>query len=109
MSKLFKISIAIFASMFVMLSMASAQQYGNPYGNDSNSLKLYAPNGEFRGNLNDNRYDPNSVSTPYGTYGSKYSPKSLNNPYATIPSATTPSANIPRTSRNTRRSRTYPR
>jgi hypothetical protein len=106
MSKFFKISIAIFASMVVMLSMASAQQYGNPYGNDSNSNKVYAPNGEFRGNLNDNRYDPNSVSNPYGTYGSKYSSKSLNNPYATTPSATTPRANTPRT---TRRSRTYPR
>ena len=65
--------------------------------------------GEFRGNLNDNPYDPNSVSNPYGTYGSPYSSKSLNNPYATTPSATTPRANIPRTSRNTRRSRTYPR
>jgi hypothetical protein len=33
------------------------------------------------GNLNLNPYDPNSISNPYGQYGSPYSPKSVNNPY----------------------------
>ncbi len=33
------------------------------------------------GNLNSNRYDPNSVSNPYGRYGSPYSPDSVNNPF----------------------------
>lgn len=30
-----------------------------------------------------NRYDPNSVTNPYGPYGSPYSNKSATNPYAT--------------------------
>ena len=33
------------------------------------------------GRLSDNPYDPESVSNPYGRYGSKYSPDSINNPY----------------------------
>ena len=37
--------------------------------------------GEYLGSFNANRYDPNSVSNPYGQYGSQYSPKSINNPY----------------------------
>ncbi len=37
--------------------------------------------GEYIGNFNDNQYDPNSVSNPYGQYGSEYSSKSINNPY----------------------------
>ena len=54
-------------------------------------------NGKFLGNLNNNPYDINSVSNPYGRYsspspdsiknpygiyGSPYSPKSPNNSYA---------------------------
>jgi hypothetical protein len=37
--------------------------------------------GKFLGNLSSNQYDPDSVSNPYGQYGSKYSPDSVNNPY----------------------------
>jgi len=37
--------------------------------------------GEYLGNLNSNPYDPNSVSNPYGKYGSPYSEDSVNNPY----------------------------
>lgn len=33
--------------------------------------KLYDSEGNFRGNLNGNKYDPDSVSNPYGRYGSK--------------------------------------
>jgi hypothetical protein len=61
------------------------KRYGNPYGNDSNSYRLYSPDGSFHGNLNDNRYDRNSVSNPYGRYGSRYSPDSINNPYRIEP------------------------
>lgn len=43
--------------------------------------KLYDSQGNYRGNLNGNRYDPNSISNPYGRYGSKYSSESLNNQY----------------------------
>ena len=57
------------------------QTFTNPYGNDSNSPKLYDSQGNFRGNLNGNRYDPNSIANPYGKYGSRYSQDSINNPY----------------------------
>jgi hypothetical protein len=45
------------------------------------SPRIYAPDGTYLGNLNSNRYDPDSVSNPYGQYGSRYSPNSINNPY----------------------------
>ena len=45
------------------------------------SPRLYAPDGTYLGNLNNNPYDPNSVSNPYGQYGSPYSANSINNPY----------------------------
>lgn len=37
------------------------------------------------GNLNANPYDQNSVSNPYGEFGSPCSQDSINNPYATNP------------------------
>jgi hypothetical protein len=37
--------------------------------------------GKYLGNLSANQYDPNSVSNPYGRYGSEYSADSINNPY----------------------------
>ena len=33
------------------------------------------------GRLSANRYDPDSISNPYGRYGSRYSPDSINNPH----------------------------
>jgi hypothetical protein len=45
------------------------------------SLQLFSQDGTYLGNLNDNRYDPNSVSNPYGRYGNRFSPDSINNPY----------------------------
>lgn len=38
--------------------------------------------GKYLGNLSNNPYDPDSVSNPYGRYGSRYSPDSINNPYS---------------------------
>ena len=59
---------------------------------------LYGPNGEYLGELNNNRYDPNSVANPYGQYGSPYSPTSVNNPYGQYGSPYSPtSANNPYT------------
>jgi hypothetical protein len=52
------------------------------FRNSSNSPKIIDQNGNYRGNLNNNQYDPNSISNPYGRYGSPYSPDSINNPYA---------------------------
>ena len=42
---------------------------------------LYDSSGNYRGKLSSNPYDPDSVSNPYGRYGSEYSPDSINNPY----------------------------
>ena len=55
--------------------------FNNPYGTSADSPKLYDSQGSFRGNMNANPYDPNSIANPYGQYGSKYSPDSVNNPY----------------------------
>jgi hypothetical protein len=61
---------------------------GSPYSNESannpyatNAPKLYDQNGNYRGRLSANKYDPDSTSNPYGRYGSQYSPDSPNNPY----------------------------
>lgn len=48
-------------------------QYGGP--------ALYDSQGQYRGRLNNNRYDSESISNPYGRYGSQYSSESINNPY----------------------------
>src|SRR5216683_4559 len=42
---------------------------------------LFDQQGQYRGNLSSNPYDPNSTSNPYGRYGSQFSPDSINNPY----------------------------
>jgi hypothetical protein len=50
------------------------------------STQVYADNlvdpktGKYLGKLNANRYDADSVSNPYGRYGSRYSTDSVNNP-----------------------------
>ena len=41
----------------------------------------FLPAVTYIGNYNANQYDLNSVSNPYGTYGSQYSSESINNPY----------------------------
>ncbi len=48
---------------------------------DADSPKIYSPQGQYLGNLNQNEFDPNSVANPYGRYGSEFSPDSVNNPY----------------------------
>ena len=62
--------------------------YGSPYSNSSatnpyttNAPKIYDKQGNYRGRLSKNPYDPESVSNPYGRYGSPYSSDSINNPY----------------------------
>ncbi len=66
-----KTNIAI---SFLTLALASSAALADP-------PQLYSRDGKYLGNLNSNRYDPNSVSNPYGRYGSKYSSDSINNPY----------------------------
>jgi hypothetical protein len=45
---------------------------------------------EKLGNLSSNPYDPDSVSNPYGQFGSPYSPNSINNPYGAYGSPYSP-------------------
>ena len=63
-------------------------QYGSPHSSKSvtnpyatNTPKLYDSQGNYRGKLSSNKYDPDSVSNPHGRYGSKYSSESINNPF----------------------------
>jgi hypothetical protein len=60
-------------------SRYSNKSWTNPYATDA--PKLYDSQGNYRGRLSTNRYDPESTSNPYGRYGSKYSSESINNPY----------------------------
>lgn len=55
--------------------------FTNPFGTSSNSPRLYDGQGNFRGNVNRNQFDPDSVANPFGHYGSPYSPDSINNPF----------------------------
>ena len=53
---------------------------------------LVGADGTYLGVLSGNRYDPNSVSNPYGRYGSPYSPTSIKNPYSTYGSPYSPNS-----------------
>ncbi len=53
---------------------------------------IVSPDGKYLGNANSNPYDPNSVSNPYGRYGSPYSPDSINNPYGRYGSPYSPNS-----------------
>ena len=69
--------------ILILVLFASAALADSPYL-ISPKHDGYLPNsttGKYLGNLNNNKYDPNSVSNPYGQYGSKYSSDSINNPY----------------------------
>ena len=73
-----KLAIAVL-TIAAAISTTSANAYD--FRTDSNSPKIYAPNGQYLGNLNNNQYDPNSIANPYGQYGNKYSPNSVNNQF----------------------------
>lgn len=42
---------------------------------------IYSNGGHYLGEWTQNRFDPNSVSNPFGQYGSKYSSDSIFNAY----------------------------
>jgi hypothetical protein len=65
-------------------SVVSAHAQGTPI--------IVSPDGKYLGNLSSNRYDPDSVSNPYGRYGSRYSPDSINNPYGQYGSPYSPNS-----------------
>ena len=58
------------------------------FGSDSPVIR--GKDGEYLGRLNKNKFDPDSVSNPFGRYGSKFSPDSINNPYGTYGSRYSP-------------------
>jgi len=67
--------------LMVFASLVSAQ-----------SPRILSNDGKFLGNLNSDKYDPNSVANPYGQYGSKYSPDSVKNPYGQYGSKYSPNS-----------------
>jgi hypothetical protein len=71
----------LLASSLALISTSALAQLNNQFGTSSNSPKIYSSDGTYLGNLNSNRFDPNSVSNPYGRDGSPYSSDSINNPY----------------------------
>jgi hypothetical protein len=62
------------------VSRYSSEGALNPY--TTGGGQIYAQDGTYLGRLNSNRYDPESLSNPYGQYGSRYSSTSINNPYS---------------------------
>lgn len=73
--------LTVLAGLVVLAAPALAQ-----------SPQIYAPDGTYLGNLNANPFDPNSVSNPYGKYGSPYSIDSVNNPYGPYGSPYSPNS-----------------
>jgi hypothetical protein len=65
--------LAAVASVFIVTAGASRALAQSP--------QIYAPDGTYLGNLNSNRFDPNSVANPFGRYGSPFSPDSVTNPF----------------------------
>jgi len=70
------------AACFTVRGQVKCTPEPNDVRNDYNSLKLYTPQGQYRGNVNSNQLDPNSISNPLGKYGSNLSPYSVNNQFA---------------------------
>ena len=62
--------VLVVAAVVLTATLAAAQ------------VQLFAPNGQYLGNLNSNRFDPNSVANPFGRYGSPFSADSINNPFS---------------------------
>lgn len=51
-----------------------------------------ADDSEYLGTFSSNEFDPDSVSNPFGTYGSEFSPDSINNPFGIFGSPYSPSS-----------------
>ena len=64
--------------------VAPVAPFGSPQLRSSDSQRSNL------GNLSSNPYDPDSISNPYGQYGSPHSPKSVNNPYGVYGSPYSP-------------------
>jgi hypothetical protein len=66
-----------------LIAAATPAMAQTDFRNDYNSPKIYAPDGKYLGNLNENQFDPNSIANPFGRYGSQFSPDSVNNQFGT--------------------------
>lgn len=75
-------AVLLFLALLIAAN-AQAQNYPPPcLQNQFGSCgSVYDSDGNYRGELSGNRFDPNSISNPYGRYGNPYSQDSINNPY----------------------------
>ena len=64
-----------------LVAQITPAAHAGDYRDSSNSPHIYSPDGEYLGNLNNNKYDANSVSNPYGA-GNPYRSNGVNNPYS---------------------------
>ena len=76
------VSAAYTTSSFAQVCPQNPNCDKDPYS--TGGPKIYDQNGEYRGRLNANQFDPESVSNPYGRYGSKFSAESINNEFASF-------------------------
>lgn len=90
------VTFLVVVFLWIMWSLASScfsqERYPletyRDYGKDTESWsvsppKIYSSDGTYLGELSKNRYAPDSISNPYGRFGSKYSSDSINNRYGT--------------------------
>lgn len=66
--------ILILMLALVIFSIAQNYAFAQSWREDN-------PDGDYLGEYSSNPYDSDSVSSPYGQYGSQYSSQSINNPY----------------------------
>ena len=69
----------ILIGIALVLAGSSAHAQVPDLRNSYNSPHIYAPNGQYLGNLNSNQLDPNSVANPLGA-GSPLRSNGVNNP-----------------------------
>ena len=74
MIKMYTFILLLFSAVALMFLLSSA------VANSAPPILVDPQTGKYLGNLSANPYDQNSVSNPYGQYGSLYSQDSINNP-----------------------------
>ncbi len=74
MIKMYTFILLLFSAVALMFLLSSA------VANSAPPILVDPQTGKYFGNLSANPYDQNSVSNPYGQYGSPYSQDSINNP-----------------------------
>jgi hypothetical protein len=71
-------------------SQFSSTGAANPYAT-TNTPIVISPDGTYLGRYSANKFDPESVSNQFGTYGSQFSPTSINNQFGNYGSRFSPS------------------